>query len=196
MTHLSMSHQHALAVDRDGGLWAFGKGAHGRTGLGHDNPVTAFAGPSRAGVFRRDASASDADAVRASRAYAGDSHSVVLTRDGRLVGFGADGGGALLEDDPNPFDGTPFDGTLVPKFLAEPRREGCDDDDYAPRVVSAVACGGFGISEGYCRDNRLHDNACVAVSAEDGRVYAWGAPGPWLGTKWDPFLRGPLSVFE
>ena len=184
MTHLSIGTEHALAVDRDGGLWGFGDGRGGLTG----RVTSAFAGPSRRGVFRRVAS--DADAVRASRAYAGESHSVVLTRDGRLVGFGDDRGGALPYED----DGFRIFDSSLPRFLAAPRREG--RDDHAPHVVTAVACGGFTATPP-SYDAKWHKNAlCVAVSAEDGQLYAWGTPGPWLGTSWNEDLRGPVAVFE
>ena len=46
--YLDMSHETALMVDTRGGVWAWGKGNEGQTGLGHTRTATSPAGPSAA----------------------------------------------------------------------------------------------------------------------------------------------------
>ena len=51
MVCVSMTWEHALMVDRNGGVWAWGNGHHGRTGLGHERMATSPVGPLRGGAL-------------------------------------------------------------------------------------------------------------------------------------------------
>jgi hypothetical protein len=92
MVCASMTWEHALMVDRDGAVWAWGNGHNGRTGLGHERMATAPVGPLRRGAL---STPDDGGLRRASRCYTSKEHSLVLMSDGGLVGFGRAAGGAL-----------------------------------------------------------------------------------------------------
>lgn len=175
VVHVSMTWEHALMVDRDGRVWCWGNGGNGRTGLGHERAATSPVGPLRKGALEPD------DAL-AARCVAGKEHSLVLMRDGSLVGFGRGAGGAL------PTAAGPGD----------------ENDRLAPVAVTALervragrrggGRGALGLGSGASRvacgavePGRLSPalNACAAVSAADGRVYTWGHPRPWLGRGGD-----------
>lgn len=144
MVYLDMSHETALMVDTTGGVWAWGKGNEGQTGLGHVKTATSPAGPLRG----------DLQGVRVARVRTGDEHCLAVTANGALYGFGRGDDGRLW-------------GAV--RNVHRPARL-CPGKSW-----SAVACGsvvdGMGGSKG----------ACVGVSADDGRVYSWGAARPWLG---------------
>ena len=51
MIHVSARHEHALMIDRDGGVYAWGNGERGRTGLGRGRVAKTPTGPLRRGAF-------------------------------------------------------------------------------------------------------------------------------------------------
>lgn len=84
VTCVSAGGTHSLAVTLDGRLFSFGDGAHGQ--LGHGTGVVSC-GPQVVTYFV------DGESVR--QASAGTSHSLVVTRSGRLYSFGSGGWGKL-----------------------------------------------------------------------------------------------------
>ena len=80
---------------------------------------------------------------------------------------------------------------LVPTWIAAPPRVGAIGGGATGgigAIVSAVACGSvlpgrFSAARG----------ASAAIRAEDGRVFAWGAPRPWLGRGDDQDAWAPGS---
>ena len=83
--YLDMSHETALMVDTRVGVWAWGKGNEGQTGLGHARTATSPAGPLRG----------DLEGVRVERVVAGDEHCLAVAADGCLYGFGRGDDGRL-----------------------------------------------------------------------------------------------------
>lgn len=173
--HVSMTWEHAVMIDRAGDAWSWGIGGNGRTGLGHERVAVRPAGPLRRGAL--------AGAPRLARARTSKEHSLVVAADGRLAGFGRGADGEL--------DAAGASDALVPTWIAAPPRVGAIGGGATGGIgakVSAVACGSvlpgrFSAARG----------ASAAIRAEDGRVYAWGAPRPWLGRGDDEDAWAPGS---
>ena len=174
MVHVSMTWEHAVMIDRAGDAWSWGIGGNGRTGLGHERVAVRPAGPLRRGAL--------AGAPRLVRARTSKEHSLVVAADGRLAGFGRGADGEL--------NSAGASDALVPTWITAPPRAGAigGGSGGIGAKVSAVACGSvlpgrFSAARG----------ASAAIRAEDGRVYAWGAPRPWLGRGDDQDAWAPGS---
>ena len=164
--HVSMTWEHAVIIDRAGDAWSWGIGGNGRTGLGHERVAVRPAGPLRRGAL--------AGAPRLARARTAKEHSLVVAADGRLVGFGRSADGELPRADARASD------ALVPAWIAAPPRANAVGGGGIGAKVAAVACGSA--LPGQFSAAR---SASAAIRAEDGRVYAWGAPRAWLGRGGD-----------
>ena len=80
VTHVSMTHEHCIFIDRNGEAYGWGSSYDGATGVGAFAGF-GFVGPLRAGALRT--------AGRLRRAVTSGHHSLVLATDGALFGFGA-----------------------------------------------------------------------------------------------------------
>ena len=154
-------------IDRAGDAWSWGMGGNGRTGLGHERVAVRPAGPLRRGAL--------AGAPRLARARTAKEHSLVVAADGRLVGFGRSADGELPTR------------RLRARRRARVRRARPGVDSRAAarerrrRRRDRREGGGGGVRNRASRAMFRGESASAAIRAEDGRVYAWGAPRAWLG---------------
>ena len=169
VTHVALTHEHALLIDRRGDAHSWGRSGDGATGVGVF--AAAMAGPLRGGALR--------DAGRLRRAAVSAHHSLVLACDGSVYGFGKNASHEL--------DARAGATSAGPLRVAVPpsRRERATDKDAAAACV-AVAAGTFvenGAGEGasFSFSRGVAVGASAATRASDGRVLTWGAPRAWLG---------------
>lgn len=170
VTHVALTHEHALLIDRRGDAHGWGRSGDGATGVGVF--AAAMAGPLRGGALR--------DAGRLRRAAVSAHHSLVLACDGSVYGFGKNASHEL--------DARAGATSAGPLRVAVPpsRRERARDKDAAAAACVAVAAGTFvengaggGASFSFSRGVAV--GASAATRASDGRVLTWGAPRAWLG---------------
>ena len=171
VTHVALTHEHALLIDRRGDAHGWGRSGDGATGVGV-RVAAAMAGPLRGGALR--------DAGRLRRAAVSAHHSLVLACDGSVYGFGKNASHELDER-----AGATSAGPL--RVAVPPsRRERATDKDAAAAACVAVAAGAFvenGAGEGasFSFSRGVAVGASAATRASDGRVLTWGAPRAWLG---------------
>ena len=170
VTHVALTHEHALLIDRRGDAHGWGRSGDGATGVGVF--AAAMAGPLRGGALR--------DAGRLRRAAVSAHHSLVLACDGSVYGFGKNASHEL--------DARAGATSAGPLRVAVPpsRRERATDKDAAAAACVAIAAGAFvenGAGGGASFSSRrgVAVGASAATRASDGRVLTWGAPRAWLG---------------
>ena len=150
--YLDMSHETALMVDTRGGVWAWGKGNEGQTGLGHTRTATSPAGPLRGAL----------EGVRVERVRTGDEHCLAVAADGSLYGFGRGDDGRLWGAMRN---------VLSPASL-------CAGRAFAAVACGSVV-DAMGGSKGACVGVTKDDQRVTKDGG--GTCYTWGSPRPWLG---------------
>lgn len=150
--YLDMSHETALMVDTRGGVWAWGKGNEGQTGLGHTRTATSPAGPLRGAL----------ENVRVERVVAGDEHCLAIAADGSLYGFGRGDDGRLWGAMRN---------VRSPASL-------CAGRAFAAVACGSVV-DAMGGSKGACVGVTKDDQRVTKDGG--GTCYTWGSPRPWLG---------------
>ena len=158
VTHIALTYERAVFIDRRGDARAWGRSGDDATGGGVF--AAAVAGPLRDGDLR--------DAGRLRRAAVSAGHSLVLACDGRVYGFGNNESHEVDARARATFVRGPI-AVSVPFSVLEQRTK--DEDAAVTHAACVSIAAGTSGSVG----------ASAAVRASDGRVLTWGAPGPWLG---------------
>ena len=158
VTHIALTYERAVFIDRRGDARAWGRSGDDATGGGVF--AAAVAGPLRDGDLR--------DVGRLRRAAVSAGHSLVLACDGRVYGFGNNESHEVDARARATFVSGPI-AVSVPFSVLEQRTK--DEDAAVTHAACVSIAAGTSGSVG----------ASAAVRASDGRVLTWGAPGPWLG---------------